>query len=210
MLIAVDAFQSIGRFPERLQSYFREQVSKEIEFCFQSEFSIRTVGLPIYKAESEDVYLKNADMCRAIFKARYLAVYEFVIDQISNALNASVTITEHLAPPGFHVITATGSRSFWGGKWHVDRFPNWKNVVNPFYTFTMVLGDNCTCFTTDFCNDEKEDACERIQHHSGRLTVFPSAARHRIGGFSTESAKLERITLQGHLAKSNNGFELFW
>jgi hypothetical protein len=198
--------QLVASLPVTLLAYYGRRIEHERRCLFQTEPAIRTVGLPIYKAASHDQYFEAARLAREQLGRLCSPLFAFVTAELSAMLGQPVSLDPNLAPPGFHVVSAT--ETFYGGGWHVDGFPHWPDVPPPEYSVTLLLSDWPDAFTTDFADASGEVLA--VAHQPGRITLFPSDARHRMGAFHPLPGCTARVTLQGHLARNREGFALFW
>jgi hypothetical protein len=201
-------FQCVSVLPPLLQKHYQHQIMSEPSFTYQNEKRIKTIGLPFYKAAGIEEYTSQTNLCRSVFLERFAPLYEFVIHELIVTLGVDVRISELMAPPGFHIITSTPEDPFWGGHWHVDTFPTCGAMSNPVLTVTLLLGGFPNLFCTEF--GESDHEFFSVHHHPGRITVFPSILRHRIGSFSAIDGPIVRTTLQAHLSWRFDHFEIYW
>jgi hypothetical protein len=173
------------------------------------EYSFYTLGKSAYLEGKTPEYKEQYKELNKLLVDTFPDLYITLVNYVAMMLGQPVRLADDLAFPGFHIFEADESFENIAGNWHQD-FPQdtlgLKGKDNSTVTVAIKIpksGAGIDWIDTEgkphhLAYNEKD-----VVWHNG-LTV------HRIAGFKEIVKGEYRVTLQGHLIRRANGFELYW
>ena len=186
-----------------------------------SQVSFFPFGL--YSVDIE-TYKKNLDLYKSLMYGLFEPYYMKLINFLHQNLELEISFHDNLHYPGFHI---SNSQPMVNPNFHVDKFPNLRYflqkkeafyfgnpkilsvilVVNTLSKDTGLLLRNKVLSESDRHTFKFDDF---IEYKQGMLAMWDGERQHSIKPFIPKDADDVRLTMQCHIAISNNRGIIFW
>ena len=177
----------------------------------------------LYSVDIE-TYKKDLDFYKVLMYRLFEPYYTKILDFLKNRLQIEISFHDNLHYPGFHI---SNGQSMTKPNFHVDKFPNLKYCLDrkeAFYfnnpkILSVILVINTLSKDTGLLlrNKVLSDAerfnlkyDEIIEYKQGMLAMWDGDRQHSIKPFIPIDSYDIRLTMQCHIAISNNKGIIFW
>ena len=169
-----------------------------------NDFPFFTLGKSAYLDGNTNEYFKGADRLNSVLMKTFQPLYKRVANVLGRELREEILLEDDLALPGFHIFPSDKKLLLVSGNWHSD---------TPHMTLGLG-GKDANSFTvpvmlpTGGGGVEFEDGYK--PYAVGEMVMHNGQHLHRIASYKKYKPNEYRITLQGHIVRSDANLIMFW
>jgi len=200
---------NVGKLDIDTKSVVERLFSLKDHWELRSEYyPFYTLGKSAYLDGKSPVYHNHPETDN-IISGNFKDIIDAMLDYLSEFYGEKVLLTNELAVPGFHIFESSPKFQSMSGSWHYDL---------PHQTLGIGGIDNST--VTVVIQIPKSGAGLDWIDVGGMQQYLPYAEKdiithdgmtpHRIAAFKEIIEGEYRITMQGHLIRSDKTLELYW
>jgi hypothetical protein len=173
------------------------------------EYPFYTLGKSAYIEGAIPAYKEQYAELNALLVNTFPDVYITLVNYLAMMLGEPVRLADDLAFPGFHIFEANERFENIAGNWHFD-YPHktLKLKGTDHSTVTVAIKIPASGGGLDWI--DTEGSPHHLAYNEKDVIWHNGKTMHRISGFKDIIKGEYRITMQGHLIKRANGFELYW
>ena len=173
------------------------------------EFPFYTLGKSAYLDGTTPAYKEQYKELNTLLVETFPDLYITLVNYLAMMLGQPVRLADDLAFPGFHIFEADERFENIAGNWHQDY---------PQITLGLEGKDNSTITVAIKVPEsgagmdwiDPEGRPHHLAYKEKDAIWHNGLTMHRISGFKEIVKGEYRITMQGHLIRRANGFELYW
>lgn len=173
------------------------------------EYPFYTLGKNAYLEGKTPAYKEQYQELNKLLVDTFPDVYITLVNYVAMMLGQPVRLADDLAFPGFHIFEADERFENIAGNWHQD-YPHLTLGLKgkDHSTITVAIKLPASGGGLDWMDSEGRP--HHLAYHEKDVIWHNGQTMHRISGFKEIVKGEYRISLQGHLIRRANGFELYW
>ena len=167
-----------------------------------------TLGRNSYLDGKTLKYFTETNKTNKVLIDNFLDMYVDVRDTLENCIGEKLSIDHKFALPSFHIFKCDPVFVEFPRNWHMD-YPHKTLELDgdKVFSFTYVVTiPSCGTGLEYMDNDEEK----YLDYHVNDLIIHKGDFLHTIAPLKEPTPDEWRITLQGHVAKHNGEFIMYW
>jgi len=173
------------------------------------EYPFYTLGKNAYLEGATPAYKEQYKELNTLLVETFPDLYITLVNYLAMNLGQPVRLADNLAFPGFHIFEADESFKNKAGHWHHD-YPQKTLGLEGKDNSTVTVAIKLPKSGAGIEWIDTEGRPHYLAYQEKDVIWHNGLTLHRIAGIKEVVEGEYRITMQGHLIRRANGFELYW